>query len=125
MEKDKNGATKRRDYRSGAIKKDAPEHLKVKTMGVEGFSIGKQNVNLHALEQLIDSEQTAALGQLLKYAVENLIDGKRTIAEIADDLDEKLARDGMQFIVGRGTLCGGYAIPRKQEIYACFNRYRV
>ena len=125
MEKDKNGATKRRDYRSGAIKKDAPEHLKVKTMGVEGFSIGKQNVNLHALEQLIDSEQTAALGQLLKYAVENLIDGKRTIAEIADDLDEKLARDGMQFIVGRGTLCGEYAIPRKQEIYACFNRYRV
>lgn len=125
MEKDKNGATKRRDYRSGAIKKDAPEHLKVKTMGVEGFSIGKQNVNLHALEQLIDSEQTAALGQLLKYAVENLIDGKRTIAEIADDLDEKLAWDGMQFIVGRGTLCGGYAIPRKQEIYACFNRYRV
>lgn len=125
MEKDKNGATKRRDYRSGAIKKDAPERLKVKTMGVEGFSIGKQNVNLHALEQLVDSEQTAALGQLLKYAVENLIDGKRTIAEIADDLEEKLVREGMQFTVGHGTLCGGYAIPRKQEIYACFNRYRV
>ena len=125
MEKDKNGAIKRRDYRSGAIKKDAPERLKVKTMGVEGFSIGKQNVNLHALEQLIDSEQTAALGQLLKYAVENLIDGKRTIAEIADDLEKKLVREGMQFTVGHGTLCGGYAIPRKQEIYACFNRYRV
>ncbi len=125
MEKDKNGAIKRRDYHSGAIKKDAPERLKVKTMGVEGFSIGKQNVNLHALEQLIDSEQTAALGQLLKYAVENLIDGERTIAEIADDLEDKLAREGMQFIVGHGTLCGGYAIPRKQEIYACFNRYRV
>ena len=125
MEKDKNGAIKRRDYRSGAIKKDVPERLKVKTMGVEGFSIGKQNVNLHALEQLVDSEQTAALGQLLKYAVENLIDGKRTIAEIADDLEEKLAREGMQFTVGHGALCGGYALPRKQEIYACFNRYRV
>lgn len=125
MEKDKNGAIKRRDYRSGAIKKDAPERLKVKTMGVEGFSIGKQNVNLHALEQLVDSEQTAALGQLLKYAVENLIDGKRTIAEIADDLEDKLAREGMQFTVGHGALCGGYALPRKQEIYACFNRYRV
>lgn len=125
MEKDKNGAIKRRDYRSGAIKKDAPERLKVKTMGVEGFLIGKQNVNLHALEQLVDSEQTAALGQLLKYAVENLIDGKRTIAEIADDLEDKLAREGMQFTVGHGALCGGYALPRKQEIYACFNRYRV
>ena len=94
-------------------------------MGVEGFSIGKQNVNLHALEQLVDSEQTAALGQLLKYAVENLVDGKRTIAEIADLLDEKLAQEGMQFTVAHGTLCGGYAFPRKQEIYACFNRYRV
>ena len=94
-------------------------------MGVEGFSIGKQNVNLHALEQLVDSEQTAALGQLLKYAVENLIDGKRTIAEIADDLEDKLAREGMQFTVGHGALCGGYVLPRKQEIYACFNRYRV
>jgi len=31
----------------------------------------------------------------------------------------------MQFTAGRGTLSGGLAIPRKQEIYACFNRYRI
>ena len=125
MEKDKNGAVKHRDYRSGAVKKDAPERLKVKTMGVDGFSLGKQNVDLRYLEQLIDSEQTAALGQLLKYAVENLVDGKRSIADIVEYLQAKLDKEGMQFIAGRGALAGGLAIPRKQEIYACFNRYRV
>ncbi len=124
MEKDKNGAVKHRDYRTGAIK-DAGEHLKVKTLGVDGFALGKQNVDLRYLEQLIDSEQTAALGQLLKYAVENLVDGKRSIADIVEYLQAKLDKEGMQFIAGRGALAGGLAIPRKQEIYACFNRYRV
>lgn len=124
MEKDKNGAVKRRDYRTGEIK-DASEHLKVKTLGVDGFALGKQNVDLRYLEQLIDSEQTAALGQILKYAVENLVDGKRSIADIVEYLQVKLDQEGMQFIAGHGALSGGLAIPRKQEIYACFNRYRV
>lgn len=39
-------------------------------MGTDGFAIGKQTVDLRYLEQLIDSEQTACLGMLLKYAVE-------------------------------------------------------
>lgn len=124
MEKDKNGAVKRRDYRTGATK-DAGDHLKVKILGVDGFALGKQNVDLRYLEQLIDSEQTAALGQLLKYAVENLVDGKRSIADVVEYLQVKLEQEGMQFTAGRGTLAGGLAIPRKQEIYACFNRYRI
>ena len=66
MEKDRNGAVKRRDYRSGEVKKGEPEHLKVKTLGVDGFMLGKQNVDLRYIEQLIDSEQTAALGLLFE-----------------------------------------------------------
>ena len=37
-----------------------------------GFLIGKQDVDLRYVEQLIDPEQTAALGLLLKYAIESL-----------------------------------------------------
>ena len=125
MEKDKNGATKRRDYRSGAVKQDAPESLKVKTMGVDGFSIGKQNVDLRYLEQLIDSEQTAALGLLLKYAVEHLVDGKRTVSQVVEQLQKLIDREGLSFAADGKNISGGYAIPRKQEIYSCFNRYRV
>ena len=125
MEKDKNGAVKRRDYRSGEVKKGEPERLKVKTLGVDGFMLGKQNVDLRYIEQLIDSEQTAALGLLLKFAVEHLVDGKRTISETVQWLEQKLEQEGMVFAAEHGVISGGYAIPRIQEIYSCLNRYRV
>lgn len=41
MEKDRDGATKRRDYRSGAVKTNAPEQLKLKRLGADSFAIGK------------------------------------------------------------------------------------
>ena len=125
MEKYKNGAVKRRGYRSGEVKKGEPECLKVKTLGVDGFMLGKQNVDLRYIEQLIDSEQTAALGLLLKYTVEHLVDGKRTISETAQWLEQKLEQEGMVFAAEHGVISGGYAIPRIQEIYSCLNRYRV
>ena len=125
MEKDRNGAVKRRDYRSGEVKKGEPERLKVKTLGVDGFMLGKQNVDLRYIEQLIDSEQTAALGLLLRYTVEHLVDGKRTISETAQWLEQKLEQEGMVFAAEHGVISGGYAIPRIQEIYSCLNRYRV
>lgn len=125
MEKAKNDAVKRRDYRSGEIKKGEPERLKLKLLGVDGFALGKQQVDLRAVEQLVDSEQTAALGLLLKYAVEHLVDGKRTIADVAVELERRLEQEGMAFAAEHGTIPGGYAIPRVQEIYACLNRYRV
>ena len=75
-------------------------------------------------EQLVDSEQTAALGMLLKYAVEKMIDGKKTIPEIVSYLQKQLETKGLSFFADGGYIPCGYAIPRVQEIYACFNRYR-
>ena len=72
--------------------------MKVKTLGVDGFMLGKQNVDLRYIEQLIDSEQTAALGLLLKYTVEHLVDGKRTISETAQWLEPKVR-------AGRNGIC--------------------
>jgi predicted ABC-class ATPase len=124
MTKDPAGATKRRDYRTGAVRADEPERLKVKVMGKDGFALGRQNVDLRYVEQLVDSEQTAALGLLLKYAVEHLIDGRRTLPQIASYLDEQLQAKGLSFFAEGSYIAGGYAIPRVQEIYACLNRYR-
>lgn len=124
MTKDENAAVRRRDYRTGAVKKDEPERLKVKVMGRDGFSLGKQNVDLRYIEQLIDTEQTAALGLLLKYAVEHLIDGRRTLSDIAEFLQEQLSKKGLAFFADGGYIPGGYAMPRVQEIYSCLNRYR-
>lgn len=122
MTKDPAGAGIRRDYRTGASKGE--ERLKVKVHGKDGFQLGKQDVDLRYIEQLIDSEQTAALGMLLKYAVENLIDGKRTVSEIVQYLAEQLHKKGLECFSEGGYIPGGYAVPRIQELYSCFNRYR-
>ena len=113
----------KKDYYGHFKAQDKPERLKVKVHGKDGFSIGKQEVDLRYIEQLIDSEQTQTLGALLKYAVEKLTDGKRTLPEIVELLSDKLKKEGLSFL-SEGYISCGYAMPRKQEIYACFNRYR-
>lgn len=101
-----------------------PERLKTKVHGKDGFSLGKTEVDLRYVEQLIDSEQTASLALLLKYACEHLIDGKRTLPEIITYLDTQLKKQGLSFFSEGSYISCGYAMPRIQEIYSCFNRYR-
>lgn len=101
-----------------------PERLKTKVHGKDGFSLGKTEVDLRYVEQLIDSEQTASLALLLKYACEHLIDGKRTLPEIVTYLDSQLKKQGLSFFSEGSYISCGYAMPRIQEIYSCFNRYR-
>lgn len=100
------------------------ERIKVKVHGKDSFLIGKQEVDLRYLEQIVDTEQTAALGMLLKYALEHLADGKHTISEIVRKLDQELNTKGFSFLAEGAHIACGYAAPRIQEIYSCFNRYR-
>lgn len=101
-----------------------PDRLKIKVHGKAGFLLGRQEVDLRYVEQLIDPEQTAALGLLLKYALEHLADGKKTIPEIVDYLQKQIHTKGLIAFADGSYLPCGYAIPRIQEIYSCFNRYR-
>lgn len=101
-----------------------PERLKTRISGTDSFSLGKQKIDLRYTEQLIDTEQTAALGLLLKYAVEHLADGRRTLPEIVQFLWKNLSSHGLSFFTENQKISCGYATPRIQEIYACLNRYR-
>ena len=101
-----------------------PEQPKIKVHGKDGFLIGKQDVDLRYIEQLIDAEQTAALGLLLKYTIEKLADGTRTIDDIVKYLADQLKHKGLSFLSEGSYIPCGYAMPRIQEIYSCFNRYR-
>lgn len=83
---------------SHRIMTKAPQdRLKTKVSKTDGFSLGRQEIDLRYTEQLIDPEQTATLSLLLKYAVENMINGKRTLSEIVEDLEKKLKKEGMSF----------------------------
>lgn len=108
----------------GHNKNARPKRLKAKVSRTDGFSLGRQEIDLRYTEQLIDTEQTAALSLLLTYAVEHLIDDKRTLPEIVEYLQKNLKQHGLSFFADNRNIACGYAVPRIQEIYACFNRYR-
>ena len=111
-------------HKHGSDSSSRPERLKTKVSKTDGFSLGRQEIDLRYTEQLIDTEQTAALSLLLKYAVEHLIDGKHTLPEIVKYLQKNLTLHGLSFFADNQNIACGYAVPRLQEIYACFNRYR-
>lgn len=98
------------------------ERIKTKVMGTDGFSIEHNIVDLRCVEQLIDTEQTAALAAILKHIVK-----KGSICmemqELVAEINTLLKKKGMVAFV-EGALSCGYAYPRKEEIYLMLNRFR-
>lgn len=105
-----------------ALVKD--DRLKLKSMGTSEILVGRDTVELRYLEQLKDSEQAAALAQLLKEAECRLMDGRRSMRQIADLLEQQLDKGGLESLFEHGDVRTSLARPRKQEIMACINRYR-
>lgn len=101
---------------------------KIKCFDRDSFSIDKNMVNLHYVEQIADSEQTAALAYILKYACTVLADGEASIGQIAEHLEEMWETEGFSSFLkkskGGGFAASGFARPRKQEVCACLARYR-
>lgn len=105
-------------------KKTSQDRMKIKTMGRDAVSIDRETIDLRYVEQLADTEQVSALGYFVKYGIQQLFDGKHTICDLVDILCEEIDKHGMQKIYGGKYLPTGFAMPRRQEIFACLNRYR-
>lgn len=101
----------------------SPKGVKVKTLGKDGISINKENIDLRAVEQIVDNEQLNKIGAIMKYAENKLMGKNLTLAQIADNITEELKNN----LIGIENIKGGYgsfAIVRKQEIMCAYNRYR-
>lgn len=98
--------------------------IKLKSLGRDGVSINRETIDLRYVEQLRDGEQSAALGYAMVYAQQHLMDGKRTLRQIAAELEALLDRNGLEALCGGRSGVPFLARPRKQELFACFNRYR-
>ncbi|MCI8363944.1 MAG: ABC-ATPase domain-containing protein [Eubacterium sp.] len=100
------------------------DRVKMKTMGMDGISIDRETIDLRYLEQLADPEQLSMLAQIVKYAELNVLDGKKTMVQVVDILETLLTQKGFGGICGERNVVSGLALPRRQEIFACLNRYR-
>ena len=122
---DPQGSGKDRGHGSRYGRKDSSrqEHAKLKTLGKTSFSIDRETVDLRYVEQLVDSEQTAALSYFLRYAKEHFGDRNMTLTALVDALENLVAQKGLSALCDSAYVPTGLALPRRQEIFACFNRY--
>lgn len=100
------------------------DRIKMKTMGKEMVQLNRENIDLRYVEQLADTEQVSALGYCVRYAEKHLFQGKDTIQNVVDKLEEKICREGLSSLCESNASVANLALPRRQEIFACLNRYR-
>lgn len=98
--------------------------IKIKTMGKDGVQLNHETVDLRYVEQLVDYEQLTCLGYMLKHMEEELFDGKKTVQDIVEGFVGEIEKKGFETVSDGGYLAGNLALPRRQEVYACVNRYR-
>lgn len=100
------------------------ERIKTKTYGKDSLQVGKEQVDLRFVEQLVHGEQTAALAQMVRYCLEKQLFSRMTVKQIVHTLNEEIRRGGLPAISDSSYAAMGLCMPREQEIFACLNRYR-
>jgi predicted ABC-class ATPase len=101
---------------------------KVKSKGLDNIIFGSYNIDLSAVEQIVDPSQVNAISDILLYALDNkYIDGERTLDSILDMVFRDLEMYGLDVIscFRKGQHPGSYALPRKIEVAAAINRLRT
>ena len=98
--------------------------VKIKVAGRDSLIINKDVIDLRYVEQLVDPEQLMALGRILEFAEEHLAGRGLTLAQAADSIVEEISAKGLSALAGSHRFSGSLAMPRKQEIMACLNRFR-
>lgn len=98
---------------------------KISARGLSSLQFGRQKVDLSMVEQLVDVSQTRAIGDIMYFSA-HLIDGKRTLNEVIEITLDQIEKQGLDLLSPfRGQHPGEYALPRKYEIAAAFNRLRT
>lgn len=100
------------------------DRIKMKTMGRESVMINKESIDLRYVEQITDSEQVTALGYCMRYAQKNIMDGKKELRQIVDELERVIEKGTLAALCESSSSISCMAMPRRQEIFACFDRYR-
>ena len=100
------------------------DRIKMKTMGREAVMINKETIDLRYVEQITDSEQVTALGYCMRYARKHIMDGRKDLRQIVDELERVIEKGTLAALCESSSSISCMAMPRRQEIFACFDRYR-
>ena len=113
-----------KEGRRGREQGGRDDRIKVKVYGKDSIEVGRRPSELRFVEQLIDSEQTQALAQILRFCMEKRLLERYTVAETVAYIQKETAKGGLTAVSGYSYAAMGLCMPRPQEIFACINRFR-
>ncbi|MBE9164305.1 ABC-ATPase domain-containing protein [Tychonema sp. LEGE 06208] len=96
--------------------------VRVKVRNVDELAFGTEDVDLGAIEQIVDSGQLRAIAATMVYAKQQYMDGKRTLSEIIDLVMADIDGRGMDILSSFPE--GDFAMFRRFELAAAINRLR-
>ena len=103
-----------------------PERIKVKAFNGVDIYVGSVGCDLRAVDQLVDEEQGKALANILRWCVERDYLARLSVREMVDAAVKKRStKKGISAIGATRNPELGFAMPRRQEIFACINRVRL
>lgn len=100
------------------------DRIKMKTLSKEGVMLNKETIDLRYVEQITDSEQVTALGYCIRYAQKHILNGRKDLRQVVEELEQAIAKGTLAALCESSSSVSCMAMPRRQEIFACFNRYR-
>lgn len=86
--------------------------------------INKETIDLRYVEQITDSEQVTALGYCVRYAQKHLLNGRKDLRQIVEELEQVMEKGTLSALCESSSIVACMAKPRRQEIFACFDRCR-
>jgi predicted ABC-class ATPase len=96
------------------------EDLVIHTEDSDFLQFGRSLIDLDAISQIADADQTRAIGFVLYYAKLRYMDEGYSLREILDLIDRDLSNEGLNTLVR--DLRGDLARPRRYEVAATLNR---
>jgi predicted ABC-class ATPase len=95
---------------------------------LDQIAFGREEIDLRAVEQLVDISQTRAIASAIHLAAQRYMNGARTLSEVLDKIDALFDTQGLDELDPfhrPGRHPGSYARPRRFEIAAAINRLRT
>lgn len=97
--------------------------VSIKGRALRAVLFGAEEIDLTAVEQLVDEGQVRAIGQALNLARERFMDGRRDVAEVVQAVMAEIAKNGLDVLDPRPT--GDHVAFRPYELAAALNRLRT
>lgn len=100
------------------------EWAKIKVNGKDAVSINRDSIDTRYLEQLADEGQLRMIGYLFVYMNQSIFGRNNTLQDSVEKLAQMLEKNGLKDIFQGKKIPCNLAVPRKQELFMCINRFR-